>query len=225
MKAAPRTNPDSLSVPADMVAIFTRPQWALLLAPFYLNDLANIWLHDPVWWLLQDYGCRLVILGCLVFQIRRHRWAAAIMRVQAAPWPTLVLWTVSATAGALVLIPGPGSLLLTFLPETRLGSVPEIPGNGLHLLDLTAGLALVSLTEELVFRGALQVRLALFFRSEVAGVIAASVLFGLIHWSNGVGSVIQTTLVGLWFGLCVRRSRSLIPVIVAHYVADMLVFL
>ena len=37
--------------------------------------------------------------------------------------------------------------------------------------------------------------------------------------------MIQTTLVGLWFGLCVRRSHSLIPVIVAHYVADMLVFL
>ncbi len=195
MNPGEHANPDRVPALADRIGSVTRMQWALLLAPFYLNDLANIWLRDPVWWLPSVSPSR------------------------------QILWTVAALAGGLVLIPGPGSSLLTLLPETRLGSIPEIPSNWLQLFDLTVGLALVAITEEVVFRGVLQTRLASFLRSQSSGVMVASVLFSLAHWSNGVGSVMLTCIVGLGFGLCVSGSRSLVPTIIAHYVADLLVFI
>lgn len=196
-----------------------------MLAPFYLNDLANIVVDEAGLWLLQDYLVRLAVLTGVWILARRGRLPTANWWTRGTTWRKSLAWTVAAVAGGLLLIPGPGRQLVELFPETRLGSIPAIPPGWMHVMDLSVGLALVALSEEVVFRGFLQARLAAFFRSETTGLLAAAVLFGLIHWSSGVGSVLQTTLVGAMFGLCVARGKSLIPVILAHYLVDLLVFL
>lgn len=207
------------------VAWLTWGQAALLLAPFYLNDLANIFLRDAGWWLAQDYLDRLVVMGYLWHLVRCRRLPGIAWRATGISWLTILLWSAIAMAGGLLFIPGPGNALYDLFPATRLGLVPVIPPGWMEVMDLSAGLVLVAVSEELAFRGALQSRLAALFKSETTGLLAAAVCFGLIHWSSGVGSVLQTTLVGIVFGLCVRRARSLVPVIIAHYVADLLVYL
>ncbi len=217
--------PVPVSPAPDQAAVIPFGQCILLLAPFYLNDLANIFLHDAGLWLLQDYLVRLAVVGFVWHLARRdlisttHWWARGVSR------PAMFGWTLAAMAAGLLLIPGPGRLLLDLLPETRLGSIPFIPPGWMEAMDLSAGLALVAISEELVFRGVLQARLSAYFQSKPIGLLSTAILFGLVHWSNGLGSVLQTALVGFAFGLCVMRGRSLLPVILAHYVADLLVFL
>lgn len=200
-------------------------QCAGLLAPFYLNDLANIFLHDAGLWMLQDYLVRLAVLGFLWRLARRGRLPGVPWLARGNSTRTEFIWSLVAVAGGLLLIPGPGNQLFHLFPETRLGSIPAIPPGWMTVLDLSVGLALVAISEELVFRGALQARLVAYFRSETIGLLASVVLFGLIHWSNGVGSVLQTMLVGVVFGLCVQRGKSLVPVIMVHYLVDLLVYL
>jgi len=224
MRRSANASQDTASARSAPAASIPAGAMALLLAPFYLNDLANIFVAEAGPWLLQDYLCRLAVLGLAWFLARRHGLPAATPGLHLPLWPRLLLWTSVALVGGWLLLPGPGRILLTVLPETRLGGMPAIPPGWMRTMDLSAGLLLVSLSEEVIFRGVLQPRLAAFLRSEMLGILAGAVLFGLIHWSNGVGSVIQTTLFGIVMGWCVARSRSLHPVIIAHYVVDFLVF-
>lgn len=85
---------------------------------------------------------------------------------------------------------------------------------------LTSGAGIISMTiiapilEELLFRGAIQGFLLHIFKNPWAGIIIASLLFGVIH-----GSPIQifyATCLGIGFGWIYYRTGSLLPAIVGH---------
>lgn len=97
------------------------------------------------------------------------------------------------------------------------------------------------LMEEFLFRVVVQTRFAALFRSETAGVIAMSVLFGLAHApgyylravdtsvgthpsvliASGYG-VVMISVFGFMFGLLWARTRSLGFVVLLHGAADWL---
>ncbi len=78
----------------------------------------------------------------------------------------------------------------------------------------------LALTEELLFRGLLQQWLVVWLRSEWAGLIAASIIFGAVHvfyrtfpnWRLAV----LATLAGVCYGLAFRRARSIRASMVTH---------
>lgn len=97
------------------------------------------------------------------------------------------------------------------------------------------------LTEEFLFRVALQTRLAAWFRSETGGVLVMSVLFGLAHapgyylravdpLSGGhptalvaIGyTVVMLSVFGFMFGMLWARTRSLGLIVMLHAVTDTL---
>jgi len=215
---APSTPP----VPDDAVPL---PTWPLVavFAPFLLNDLGNIFVRSAGWWVAQDYAWRLLVLGLAAWLAARRR-----VRIEGVRWPANVwaaaCWTLFTTAAGLWLIDGPGRQLLQLWPETRTGLIPPIVSPGLRGFDLSIGLALVAVSEEVVFRGVLLPRLSRWLRSEAAGLFASAVLFGLAHWSTGAGAVLQTGLAGLLLGLCTQRTRSLLPAVLAHYVINLAAF-
>lgn len=85
----------------------------------------------------------------------------------------------------------------------------------LVLLSLLAGLG-----EELLFRGAVQGWLLAHTNATVA-VLAASVLFGLVHWVSFTYFLIATGL-GLILGVAYQVSESILLVMFWHAVYDMI---
>jgi membrane protease YdiL (CAAX protease family) len=85
-----------------------------------------------------------------------------------------------------------------------------------------AALAAVSLAagvgEEILFRGALQ-PLASSWASPLVGLIAVSLLFGLMHAASPAYFVLAT-LVGLYFGWLAQRFDDLVAPIIAHWLYD-----
>ena len=86
-----------------------------------------------------------------------------------------------------------------------------------------AGMLWVVAAGEFFFRGFLQQTLAKRLHSEIAGLIAASLLFGLAHlpfrsfpnWPM----VTLTSILGLFCGLAVMRARSIRAAMVTHALA------
>jgi uncharacterized protein len=48
-------------------------------------------------------------------------------------------------------------------------------------------------------------------------VLVTSLLFGAYHWWSGVGNILAAVLMGVLFMLFYRRSGSLWPVVLSHY--------
>jgi membrane protease YdiL (CAAX protease family) len=101
----------------------------------------------------------------------------------------------------------------------------------------------VGLVEEFFFRALLQTRLARLTGSELSGVIAASVLFGLVHVpglylrtaatqealaaspslaSALAYSILITSVAGFFLGILWARTRNLAVVVVVHAAGDLI---
>lgn len=109
---------------------------------------------------------------------------------------------------------------------------------GMVWLGLEAGLV-----EEFFFRALLQERLSRYLQSEVAGVVIASIVFGLMHSpgfylrpaesGEGLGahpsllvavaySIVTTSAAGVLFGVLWVRTRNLAVVVLCHAAFDLL---
>jgi membrane protease YdiL (CAAX protease family) len=82
------------------------------------------------------------------------------------------------------------------------------------------------LSEEAAFRGYAQLRLLRAF-SAPAAILISSVLFALAHLTQGLylPKLLVYFLGGLMFGAIAYRTRSLVPGIVVHILADMTFFI
>ena len=90
--------------------------------------------------------------------------------------------------------------------------------------DLTVGLVLVALSEEIVFR-------YLFAKlwqhrgwSTATLYMASSIAFGLLHLPQGWALVAFTSITGILFMFLYRFTDSLWPVVVVHYLLNFLIF-
>jgi CAAX protease family protein len=79
-------------------------------------------------------------------------------------------------------------------------------GKSLTLAEISALAVLSGISEEIFFRGAVQGEF---------GILAASVLFGLLHPLN-VSYVVWAATVGFAFGLLYQLTGSLLPPILCH---------
>lgn len=101
---------------------------------------------------------------------------------------------------------------------------PRPQPGALRWLDITFGLALVALSEELVFRRiAKQVLERLLGRGARITLISA-LLFAAIHWGGGLSAVLVAFVFGIAAMDLYRHDGRLWPVVAAHYFADLLVF-
>jgi membrane protease YdiL (CAAX protease family) len=135
-----------------------------------------------------------------------------------------VLWGVAAT--------GPAVCILMLEEQTWWPALHDLKDQVSQLLDrLMAGARLwqllliaiaAGLGEELLFRGLLQAGLAYLLPTGwalVGSLLIGSVLFGLCHYLSHTYFVLAT-LAGLYFGLLMLISGSLLPSIIAHALYD-----
>src|SRR5450432_433530 len=83
---------------------------------------------------------------------------------------------------------------------------------------LTAGI-----TEEIIFRGYLQPRLQIMFRTPFLGILISSVLFGLLHYGYGTAiNMITTFFIGFVFAFYYWQFRNIKVLIIFHFLWDLL---
>lgn len=202
-----------------------------VLAPFFLNDFLFITSKTDLEWLTVDFGTRLLVLAFVAgVPSLRHCVRSSFGKLALPDEIPSMTWL---RIGAFIF----GALLIhiffelavhyplrDFMPEMRLAQFPQIQDPATYWLDLTFGLALVAVSEEVVFRAILKQAIERFTANRFLIVLLSSVVFGLIHWSHGVSSMLGGFISGIVFMLMFLGTRSLLPPIVAHYCVNLIVF-
>jgi membrane protease YdiL (CAAX protease family) len=109
------------------------------------------------------------------------------------------------------------------LPATLLGAYPE-PHGWLQIVDDVFGLALVAYSEEMVFRRCAHHLFKTYLGDGRALVAVTSLLFGAYHWWTGIGNIVEAVIMGILLMLLYRRSGALWPVVLGHYLTDIVDF-
>jgi membrane protease YdiL (CAAX protease family) len=192
-----------------------------LCLPFYLNDFSDIYVKDWRLWLSIDYIAVKLLPFLVVFSMIRTQKmkpsAFGLNRQSAGVF--LAVCFIGALSG--VVIEQVGYLLLNNLHVyPPLGQMPEIENPFWLWLDLTAGLLMVGICEELVFRGYLRTFIARY-TERISIIVAASALaFGFIHWSAGLEKVMVTSAIGAVFMLLYIRTCSLPAIMLSHFAVN-----
>ncbi len=89
-------------------------------------------------------------------------------------------------------------------------------GMGLGVPAFAAAMVLVAGFEELAFRGFLVPRLKVLLGNWYAAVLVSAALFGVGHLYEGTLAVVQTAVLGAYFGVVFVRRFRLASVMLAH---------
>lgn len=196
--------------------------FGILLVPFLLNDLAFMALDGSYAIYVADYGFRLVVLAIAL------GWIAA----QApARQPRQSNWTLSLAIAAALLLPlleYPADLIDREVDRITglhgLFRYPPIPHPALNWLDLTLGLLLVAISEELVFRKLARRWLEDRGVSALGLILISAFILGVMHWGGGAGQVAAAFLLGLIYMWFHQRLERIWPLILAHWGHNFLAF-
>ena len=178
----------------------------------YASTLAFQWIAAGViLWRTNAHGIRAGQLGL------------AVPNVALAVSVTIVL-------SALILLNQiMGLRRLVAQPEKVHGILPQLalklfPQDDVERLAFFALVTTVALCEELIYRGFVQRVFQDWSRdSVVAAVVGSAVFFALAHLYQGRRGLISTLTIGLLFSIMRTWTGSLVPCVVAHFVADITV--
>ncbi len=197
----------------------------LLTMPFYLNDFTSIYIKNWRWWLFIDY------VGVKFFPFLIAFWLIYSKKMRASEFGLkmqsmlsfLVIFLILALVGTT--IDQNGYQLIAELPGyPPLGGMPAITSPVWNWVDLTLGLLMVGICEELVFRGFMHTFIGRYTENLYILVLISSVAFGLIHWSLGLHAVIVTSIIGAIFMIAFVRTRSLPAIMLAHFIINFIDF-
>jgi membrane protease YdiL (CAAX protease family) len=187
--------------------------------------MATVWIAKlfSLWYISPYTKLYLPVLGQLMW-FRTGLFAMlSIRRVQGVGfgfWPRSREWKIGIVHFAIFL---PLAAILAW----SIGfSSPRVPPLGWEKTSLLAigtffgALWVVALAEEFFFRGLLQQWLTSWTRSDWAGLLAASLIFGAVHvfyrpfpnWKLAA----LAALAGIFYGLAFRRARSIRASMVTH---------
>lgn len=203
----------------------------LSVLPFVLNDFLFIPLQNHYYAVATiDYLTRLFALSIVAWSIVNSKITFSNLGINRLPlWGSedrrvFIGWSI-----VLVLVcVGISRINETFLPNlwknTVLFDFPLYPSSGARLFDLTIGIALVAISEELIFRG-----LLMSWLNEKGLVVSKVILiqaavFALIHWSCGAKNILYCFLWAIPCGMFFSKYKNIYPCIVAHYFTDLFAF-
>jgi hypothetical protein len=214
-------NAISQSRRCDYPELMTPVWFVAALLPMIASQILRLHQHDAASWLFWDYAGRLCGLAVLA-AIPAARAVAFRREVRRLPLWKIALWIAGIVLMCIGMV-GLGRIINATFPMTVLGGYPR-PHGWLRFVDLTFGLALVALSEQIIFRRCARRMLQPHLGDGPLLVLATSLLFGAYHWWTGLGSVIGVSMTGALFMLFYQRSVALWPVILAHYFVDLYFF-
>jgi hypothetical protein len=199
------------------------PVWLVAaLLPMVASQIVRLHQYDPGTWIFWDYAGRLGGLSVLAIIPSARAVAFRRERLRMALWK-VVLWIAGIVAADHYLGGWARRTINTALPATVLGVYPQ-PSGWLFSVDVVFGLALVAYSEEIVFRRCARHVFQTYVGNSHLLVFVTSLLFGAYHWWTGVGNIVEATMIGVLLMLFLQRSEALWPVVLGHYVTDIVDF-
>ncbi|MGY3444512.1 MULTISPECIES: CPBP family intramembrane glutamic endopeptidase [unclassified Bradyrhizobium] len=195
--------------------------FALALIPLFASQLMRLHQHHAASWLGWDYVGRIAALAILAM-IPAARSVAFGRQQNRIALLELGLWI----AGLSLLErlgQWPRRLIDTEFPATVVGVYPH-PTGWLYGFDLVFGLALVAASEEIIFRRCLRSVAQPYLGDRTLAVLVTSLMFGAYHWWAGIGNVLLAATIGILLMVMYRRSGAIWPVVLAHYLVDLIAF-
>ena len=195
------------------------PRFLLIVCTVILYAGWPKFLFDSPAIFITDYTQRIICL--IVFVVFSTRTGLATYPAQ--PFKaTLIL--VAIVAGSLVISWGEFFIEVVYGSLLFANGFPLITSLPFLYFDLTFGLALVALSEELVFRQLFKEVWSARGYSIGSLYVISSLAFGMMHLPQGLLSVVGATLVGLLFMAALRATGSIWVPIVAHYIVNLVIF-
>lgn len=193
---------------------------AALSSVFLLNDFLFMRARGYAEWLAIDYGSRVLAIGIVLYLLMKKISLPDEFGLAPIPFRRGLLWMLILTVSGILIDQVGWRFFEKMLPNTQLVVMPKIGNPIIRMFDLTFGVALVAVSEEIVFRG--YCYSALKDRMSPQFLVPASVLlFGLIHWSTGLHAIVSTALWGVLPMVAMIRTGSVIPAMIAHYLTDL----
>jgi uncharacterized protein len=200
-----------------------RPVWFVLaLIPMVMSQIVRLHQHDPETWIFFDYLGRLGALVILAVIPSARAVAFRRDRLRIVP-SKIALWIVGIVLVDRYLGGWARQTVNAALPTMVLGVYPR-PSGWLYFIDLVFGLGLVAYSEEIVFRRCARHVFQPYMGDRFALVFGTALLFGAYHWWAGLGIIIEATVAGVLLMLFLWRSEALWPVVLAHYLTDIIDF-
>ena len=169
-----------------------------------------------------------IAAGVILWRTNAHEIRASQLGL-AVPDPPLTA-TVTVVLAALILLNQiMGLRRLVAHPAKIQGILPQLalklfPQDDVERLAFFALVTTVALCEELIYRGFVQRVFQDWFRGSVAAaVVASAAFFALAHLYQGRRGLVSTLTIGIVFSAIREWTGSLLPCVVAHFVADITV--
>ena len=168
------------------------------------------------------YAPMLVVNGALVFYVCRFgRPRNALRALLGRGWNSVyrACTDVALASATWLFIEG----VETSLSMWRNGAPPDVLPHTVAQRTMWVGVAaVVGFSEEVVYRGYLQVQLTAFTRRVGVAVVLQGILFGVAHCEQGPGIALRFAVYGALLGALARWRRSLWPGILCHVAIDIL---
>lgn len=191
--------------------------YILSIVPFFLNDFSNINSIDYERWVLIDYACRIGVLAFLGVMVLSKKLSWVELGVSFHRKDRIILWTLFLSVMAFLYY-ALSSLWLA--PFDAVGMVSKVAYDRQSLLfwvDMTFGLGLVAVSEELIARGLALAALRELTENKAVILLVSSLVFALFHWSTGLKNIIDCFAYGCLFMGVTMRTKSIIPACVVHF--------
>jgi membrane protease YdiL (CAAX protease family) len=169
-----------------------------------------------------------IAAGIILWRTNAQGIRASRLGLQ-VPHAALAVSATVALAALILLNQIMGLRRLVAQPEKTHGILPQLalklfPQDDVERLAFFALVTTVAVCEELIYRGFVQRVFQDWSRdSVIVGVIGSAVFFSLAHLYQGRRGLVSTLTIGLLFATIRAWTGSLLPGVVAHFVADITV--
>lgn len=200
-----------------------------LFAAFIDTDYSFLTDDATLQWLLNDYTESLVpLVAVLLLPSVRATARAAFGPLH---WPvepprhlTLILVLAVCVALDYAIWEFVWPILSEALPDIRTDRYPKIENAALAWFDLTLGLGLSVVCEELGGRVVMAHVLRWFTANATVIVVVSALVFGAYHWSHGLASMIAAALSGAILMSLYLKTGSILPSMAVHYTTNVVDF-
>ena len=168
---------------------------------------------------------QLLFASVILWRVSRHAIRPEQLGLGFSATPTVITITVVLcnTILALQLISlrrlksDPGGLT----GETIQIALKVFPRDGKERVCFTVLVCTVAICEELIYRGFVQYAFKAWSGSLSVGIVGSSLLFSVAHLYQGKRGLVSTFGVGVLFAGVRAWTGSLVPTVIAHFVADL----